>query len=325
MRDPSAAATVSERVISTMGRYYKGHVSEQITGGGTVHLAGAILPDDIADVQAVTVLSEVMGLARVKYKLKDLLRPVRMPKLTARVDIASVASASRKVPPMVEADISAEDYTKVDFDLWKNVRHVVIADESAMKASPDLMAIAVDGAAGALAYAENQDVKDELETNITEKVAGTPYLDWGAFAAGVSTNDPMLQIQASIAYIAGQGYEPDFIAMHPTLWSKFITNTWIRDLVHAGILFDIGRTGARFTLPGWPTIDIFVDWGLTEVPTGAIGPIVGSRSAPGAVLGEGPWTAERYRNPVAGYDAYIVKQWLEPKIVLDAALDMICT
>ncbi len=320
MSEPRGRGVIRSPVT---GRYFKGS-SPELGRGGTGWMAGAVMPDDIADVQAVTILDEVYGLARVQYKLRNLCRPVRMDRLTARIDIAGIQSASRKVPPMVEADIMSPDWSKVDFDLWKNVGHVVIADESGMKAAHDLMTIQVTDAARALAYAENEDIKDELETNITEKVAGTPYLDWGAFAAGVSTNDPMLQIQASIAYIEGQGYPPDFLAMHPTLWNKFITNTWIRDLVHSGIL-QLAASGATFSLPGWPTIEIFVDWGLTETPTGAIGPIVGSRAAPGAVLGEGPWMAEKYRNVPAGYDAYVIRQWLEPKITLNAALDMICT
>jgi len=305
------------------GRYFKGS-SPELGRSGTTWQAGAVMPDDIADIEAVTILDEVYGLARVQYKLRALCRPIRMDKLTARIDVATALSGQRKVPPMVEADIASEDYSKVDFDLWKNVVHVVIADESGMKAAHDIMALHTADAARDLARMENLDIVDELEGNITEKVAGTPYLDWGAFAAGVSTNDPMLQIQASIAYVEGQGYPPDFLAMHPTLWNKFITNTWIRDLVHSGIL-QLAATGATFTLPGWPTIEIFVDWSLTETPTGAIGPIVGSRAAPGAVLGEGPMMAEKYRNVPAGYDAYIIRQWLEPKITLDAALDMICT
>ena len=35
--------------------------------------------------------------------------------------------------------------------------------------------------------------------------------------------------------------------------------------------------------------------------------------------------AAQYRNEPAGYDAYIIRDWLEPKVVLDDALDMICT
>jgi hypothetical protein len=43
------------------------------------------------------------------------------------------------------------------------------------------------------------------------------------------------------------------------------------------------------------------------------------------VFGEGPTEAAKYRDEKAGYDAYIIRQWLEPSLVLDASIDMICT
>ena len=298
------------------GKYYKQPETQ-------VFEAQMITPGDIADIEAVTILDEVLGLARVQYKLRPLCRPVRMDGLTARVDIATALAGQEKVPPLVEANIAAEAYTKVDFDLWKNVVHVVMSDEARKKAAHDILGLHVSDAARDLGRMENKQVAEELET-ASEKVAGTVYSDWGAATSGVSDTDPMIAIQASIAYIAGQGYEPDFIAMHPTIWGKFITNTWIRELVDAGIL-KLAPSGGNFTLPGWPTIDVFVDWSLTETPTSSVGPVVGSRSAPAMVLGEGPTEAARYRDEKAGYDAYIIRQWLEPSLVLDASIDMICT
>ena len=299
------------------GKYYKQPKS------GVFEAAGVVMPSDIADIEAVTILDEVLGLARVQYKLRPLCRPVRMDKLTARVDIATSLTGQEKVPPMVEAEIAAEAYTSADFDLWKNVVHVVISDEAGKKAAHDILGLHVSDAARDLARMENKQVAEELET-ATEKVSGTVYSDWGAATSGVSDTNPMLAIQASIAYIAGKGYPPDFMAMHPTIWSKFITNTWIGELVHQGIL-RLAPTGGNFTLPGWPTIEILVDWSLTETPTSTKGPIVGSRPAPAMILGDGPTEAAKYRDEKAGYDAYIIRQWLEPMLVLDDAIDMICT
>jgi hypothetical protein len=45
-----------------------------------------------------------------------------------------------------------------------------------------------------------------------------------------------------------------------------------------------------------------------------------SRAAPALVLGEGPTEAALYRDEKAGYDAYIIRQWLEPKLVLAGAI-----
>jgi len=59
-----------------------------------------------------------------------------------------------------------------------------------------------------------------------------------------SDTNPFEAIRASIEYIKDKGYRPDFMAMHPTLWGKFVTNTYVRDLVHAGIA-KIGAGGGR--------------------------------------------------------------------------------
>jgi len=289
----------------------------------TVFEAQMITPGDIADIEAVTILDEVLGLARPQYKLRPVCRPIRMDSLTARIDVATALAGQEKVPALVEAEISAEAYTPVDFALWKNVVHVALSDEARKKAAHDILGLHVSDAARDLARMENKQIKEIAEA-CTEKVSGTAYSDWGAITSGLSDTNPMLAIQASMQYIEGKGYEPDFLALHPTLWGKFIQNTYVRDLVHAGIA-SIGAAGGQFTLPGFPTVKVFVDYALTETPTASLGPLVGSTTAPTLVLGQGPTEAARYRDEKAGYDAYIIRQYLEPKIVLDDAIDKICT
>ena len=298
------------------GGYYKQPRS-------TVFEAQMITPGDIADIEAVTILDEVLGLARPQYKFRPVCRPIRMDSLTARIDVATALAGQEKVPALVEAEITAEAYTKVDFDLWKNVVHVALSDEARKKAAHDILGLHVSDAARDLARMENKQIVEIAEA-CTEKVSGTAYSDWGAITSGLSDTNPMLAIQASMQYIEGKGYEPDFLALHPTLWGKFIQNTYVRDLVHAGIA-SIGAAGGQFSLPGFPTVKVFVDYALTETPTASLGPLVGSTTAPALVLGQGPTEAARYRDEKAGYDAYIIRQYLEPKIVLDDAIDKICT
>ena len=299
------------------GRYYKQPRS-------TIFEAQMITPGDIADIEAVTILDEVMGLARPLYKLRPICRPIRMDSLTARIDVATALAGQEKVPALVEAEIAAEAYTKVDFDLWKNVVHVALSDEAVKKAAHDILGLHVSDAARDLARMENKQIVEIAEA-CTEMASTVVYADWGLMTSPPdSDTNPMLAIQASMQAIEAKGYEPDFVAMHPTLWGKFIQNSYVRDLVHAGIA-TIGAAGGQFTLPGFPTVKVYVDYALTETPTGSLGPLVGSTSAPALVLGQGPTEAAKYRNEVAGYDAYIIRQWLEPKIVLDDAIDKICT
>jgi hypothetical protein len=48
--------------------------------------------------------------------------------------------------------------------------------------------------------------------------------------------------------------------------------------------------------------------------------LVGSTQAPALVLGEGPTEAAQYRNEPAGYDAYIIRQYLQPKLLIAGAI-----
>ena len=139
-------------------------------------------------------------------------------------------------------------------------------DANEFKAAHDILGLHVSDAARDLARMENKQVAEEAEANITEKVAGSAYSDWGAVTTGVSDTNPFDAIGASIDYIRSQGYPADFVAMDPTLWRKFILNTWVRDIVHAG-LGTVGSTGGEFTLPGYPRMSFFVDPALTDTPT----------------------------------------------------------
>ncbi len=224
---------------------------------------------------------------------------------------------------IVAAEI-ASSYTAVEFDLWKNVVHVVVSDEAAKKSAHDILRLHVNDAARDLARMENKQIAEVAEA-CSEKVSGSAYSDWDLMTTPPdSDTNPFEAIRASIEYIEGKGYEPDFMAMHPGLWGKFVTNTYVRDLVHAGVA-RIGADGGEFTLPGYPSIRVVTDYGLTATPTGSLGPLIGDSSAPAVVLGLGPIEAAQYRDEKAGYDAYVIRQYMEPQLVIDDAIDKICT
>ncbi|GAF67760.1 unnamed protein product, partial [marine sediment metagenome] len=259
-----------------------------------------------------------------KYVLRNICKPIRMDTLEQRVDIAVKMTGHEKVPAMIEAEIDAEAYLPVPFDLWKNVCHVVMSDEATMKAAHDIMGLNVDSAAKDLTRMENSQIATIAE-GCTEKASTVVYADWGLrTTAPDNDTDPLLAIVASMSAIEAAGHTPDFMALHPALWAKFITNSYIRELVHAGVM-SMTAGGPRFSLPGWPQMRIYISRALSETPGASVGPIVGSASAPGLVLGQGPTSAAKYRDEPKGLVAYIIRQFLEPKIVIDEALDMICT
>lgn len=303
------------------GKFYK-YEGANIDRTKRFYNAGIVTLADVEEIEAQVILDEVLGRARPFYNLRKICRIIPMDELVCTIDIASGLTVQRKVAPLEEATISKETYISVDFDLWKNVGHVVVSDEAGMKARHPIFNESINECGRDLARVENLDIKDSVETEITEKVSSATYSDWGAVTSGVSNTNPFTSIIAKINYIQSKGYQPDFMAMHNTLFGKFIQNTYVRDLVHAGMA-TLSANGGAFSLPGYPTIRIITDFALTETPTSTVGPVIGWSGA--VVLGKGPTMAAKYRNEKAGYDAYIIRDWLQPKVVLDEALDIICT
>lgn len=276
------------------GKYYK-------QADSRVFEAQMIAPGDISAIEAVTILDEVLGLAVPQYVLRNVCRPVRMDSLTARVDIATALAGKEKVPPLVEAEIVAEAYTDVDFDLWKNVVHVAISDEARKKAAHDILGLHVSDAARDLARMENKQVDEALDG--ATDVAGT---DWGT-----STNNPYADIVGVMGTIEGAGYPVDSIVAHPLVWGDFFGNPFVKGQLHGQVM----PGGRVFSVPGLPGVTGYSDFSCLNTIA-----FVLSRAAPALVLGEGPTEAARYRDEKAGYDAYIIRQWLQPKLVLAGAI-----
>ncbi len=224
-----------------------------------------------------------------------------MAKLTARVDVATAITGVEKVPPLTEAEIRAESYTNVNFDLWKNVVHVVVSDEASMKAAHDIMALQTSDGAKELARMENAQIAAELA-----KATETSGADWGS-----DSNDPFQDLTPVIAAILGKGYSPSHIAMHPLVWADFISNENVQKYVQAGMLTIPREQRGTLSLPVFPELEILVDSTLLSTSC-----FVVASQAPALVLGEGPTESAKYRNEPAGYNAFIIRQWLQPQLVL---------
>ena len=304
------------------GKFYKANYTER-GRNASLTAGGIVSPSDVEAVEAVTILEQVLGYAWPNYNLRSICRTIQMDNLQERIDIATKSTGQRKVKPMQEAEISKDAFAPINFDLWKNVVHVAVADEAGMKSAHNILQLQTEAAGRDLGRMENLDIKDIAEA-CTEKTASTPYVDWAAKSSGISTNDPFDAIIPAIDYIQGKGWPVDFMALHQTIYSKFIRNTHVRELVHAGIA-SLGPNGGAFTLPGYPTVKVVTDFALTETPDGTHGPLIGSSVAPGLVFGEGPTMAAQYRDEAKGFDGYIIRKWQEPKVVIQDAITKICT
>lgn len=291
------------------GKYYRYAGQPEIAQ--EFKAAGAIVPADIADIEAVTILDEVLGLARPAYTLDPICRNVRMDKLVGKIPIATSLAGQRKVPPMEEAKISAEAYTKMDYDLPKNVVHVVVADETGMKATHDILSMNIADAARDIARMRNLDISECLDLcdNAQAAAGGSDSTHtWDTATSGVSDANPWIDLLAAFIAIGGDGFTPDRVVMHPNVWAGFITNDWVRNQVDVGL----GRvSGSGISLPGFPTVAVHTDFEVAPITSC----YVMSQSAPGIVMGEGPTSAAKYRQEPKGYDAYIIRDWHQPQII----------
>jgi len=270
--------------------------------------AGIVTPTDIADVEAVVIMEEVLGLARPEYTLRQACRVVPMDTLTHKIDVYTKLSASEKVEPLEEPEIQKHGRTRVSFDLWKNVVHVAAEDAAQKRSAHNDLALQIEDAAKALAYSENSQIATIMEA-ATNTSAGS---DWGTITDGRSANSPFADIMTAINTIRGtNGFKPDMVLAHPYVWMDFFGNDFVKGQLKGEVMPNLDQ---MFTLPGMPGMKGLSDWALTN--TQAL--VLDSKNA--VVLGDGPTSAEKYRNAPAGFDAYIVRQWLEPKIVQQDAI-----
>jgi hypothetical protein len=262
-----------------------------------------IMYNDVSDLKAQVVIQEVMGLARVQYRLRELCKTIQMPKLVADMRFAVDYTGSAKVPELVEADIKAQSYSKQSFELWKNVVHLAISAEADLKTDVNILELEMASAAKELARLENSQIASEIETNGTT-VASTGA--WNTKSSGVSTYDPVYDLLSAEQSIFDAGYDATIAAMHFRTYTDLITNTHITSLLERG---GVIKTAV---LPAIAGLQLLVDENITNTVCYLIDP-----SAPSVILGEGPTLAVRYGddNPKF-YKGYAIAQFLQPKVAV---------
>jgi len=289
-------------------KFYEGKLKDYEPG----RTREAQIVDDVSTIKSQIVLEEVLGLEWRQYKLRKACRVIPMPELVMTIDVGTKPSVAEKVPPMEEAEVMSTAYTNVDFELWKNVGHVVIADEASKKARHSIMNIEIQNCARDLVRAENSQIATVFAdaTDVTGE-------DWGAMTTAPNSDyNPLNKIGDVIKTIEDNGYLVDFMAVDGLAWKEFLTNSRVSAMVEAKILgVRDDPMGGFISLPGWPQIQVLVDNHVTDTVA-----VIGSSNAPGIAFGEGPTEAARYRNEPKGYDAYIIRQWLQPKLTVSNAI-----
>ncbi len=114
-------------------------------------------------------------------------------------------------------------------------------------------------AARDLAWRENKQIAEEMPS-ATDQAAGGA---WDAMTTPpTSDNNPFEDILTALDTLDGNGYPANWSVMNPKVWKAFITNSYVKDLVHAGIA-RLGALGGDFSLPGYPNVRVLVDHAVT--------------------------------------------------------------
>lgn len=289
------------------GRYLQGRNLAQ---------AQSLSPSDMSSLKAKVVLQEVFGLERKMYLLERLVTPRPFNQLTGSFYVASQGSAHRKVARGQEPDININRWLKVDVDLWLNASHVAMYDEDQANVDVPVYGISKEDAAGALAYAKNQDIATELAT-ATEIATGH---DWGEMTtAPTSDHDPLLDIAPGIAALTKGGSangnvraNPSILAMDPDAWADFISNSYITKYLDAGQIRipGPGAPTGGLALPMFPNLEIVVDGDLTSGSAFLVDPRY-------FMLANGPTKSVGYRNDLKRMDGFAIYEYLQPKLVTD--------
>lgn len=283
-------------------RFYATNENADIERQAFKFMKAIMTPEDISDIEISVVLDQVLGLAWPQYTLRNICRIEPMDNLVARVDIATKFTGHEKVAPLEEADLKKNAYSTVSFDLWKNVVHVALSDESIRKAAHNIIDNHTLNAGKETARMEDSQIKTIVEAG-TATSAGS---DWGG------SNNPYDDIITAFNTIEGtNGFEPTHIAAHPYVWMDFFGNDYVKGQLSGEVL----PAGKVFSLPGLPGMTGVSSWQLTNTIA-----LVVANGAPANVLGKGPTEMRPYRNEKAGYDAFILRDWLEPKIVQNTAM-----
>jgi hypothetical protein len=292
-----------------------GDVNRKIFNARNMKQAALPSLSDISAINIPILLQEILGLQRPVYNLRNTCRIITMNALKASIPIYTKGTATEKVPPLVEASLDPDAWTTVTFALWKNVQHVVVSDELQRLANVDIFGTATRDAAGALAYSENHQISQAFAAAGGLQPAASGL--WTTLASGRSEFNPYTDIIGAMTTIATAGYHPTSVVMHPTGWSAFFGNDYVKGQL-AGAVYPDFTQGGGFQIPGLPGVMGYSDFFITPTTSCYVLDPVSAM-----ILGSGPTEAARYRNEAAGYDAYIMRQYLQPQTGVTTAINEI--
>jgi len=263
--------------------------------------AQMVMPTDISAIRSEVVLEEILTIARPLYTLRNICRIAPTMVLAFKVRKGTPLTASEKVPVLEEPKITTVALDWLPFELWKNVVLVVLPRESRYQAGANLMNLDIEDAGRGLAAAENNQIKV-----VAEEATELSAHDWGTAV------NPYEDIGAAMEEM--KPYPVDFLAANPLVWMDFFGNDKVKGAAQ-GMQTPAGLMGGIFTIPGLPGVTGVSDACLTSTTA-----LIGSKQGPAILHGDGPSESARFSNELAGFDAYVVRHWVQPQIDVTEAI-----
>jgi hypothetical protein len=262
-------------------------------------MPGIIVADDISDgMKAELIVEEVLGLAHPKYNLRPFARVIDTgTKRSGKWPVSTKLAGHEKVPPLVEAPLSAQAYQDIDFELWKNVVHVAISREAEMESKVDIMRMNTKDAARDLARMENKQIA-EVITGFTDVPGG----DW------TGTDSPLDDIMPLVAVIQDLGYDPNALIMQSQVYAYFLANENIKEVYERGAV--VARGGIQML----GNLKIAAESSLVAETA-----FLADTEAPAIALFDGPSIVEQYTMQAKFARGYAIAKFLQPYKVLDDA------
>jgi hypothetical protein len=258
--------------------------------------AGAINLTDMDELTTATVLQRVIEVARPAYVLNEACNVIPSSTIRGTIGVANSVKAHEDVAEYEEVKIDKNTITRVPYTLGKNARQIVISDEAQMQnATMQELNVSINDVAGALAYSKNSKIAKALFNTATPNAAG-PNLT-------LATVNPYIAINTAIKAIkkADQGLARTIVA-NSDVWTAFFSHDKVK-----GQLYGVNAPSLlnSFPVPGLVGVTGILDDHIEDNDI-----LICNKDRYTALM-QGPITAEDYRSVPAGFNGWVVRDFMQ--------------
>ena len=276
-----------------------------------IRSAGVGTDADFAAIDVVNVLAEMVATELRTFVLEQALTIIGTPQLNLRVDTYTRFTAEQSVPEGVQPIVKRAAVARVSYDLTKDVSVIGITDEAQLRTVHDLYRQQVDTAVTDFKRLKSNKIATQLG-----QASATSSADWAAFTTDHNTTDPRDAIGRRADAIFANNGAPNVIASHDKPWRAFASSTYIKGVLQAIPLPDIGMAKIINQVPSMPGFVWYVDNEMTSTTCAIF-----DRKA--VALLQGPVRTAQYRLEQEGVDGYIYRDWNLPVFLVSNRVNLL--